>query len=238
LGLRRQPGGQVRAEQRYAYLGRVIRDITRKIKDDGWLQHTVFGQSLALARQVREQTPRASAAPRSIRCMPQKSSASAPCFSTGHRVGRLDRYLVWTSPDLSELNADYSDHKSALQFPLPTDKALVNGSVKTNARGYDTFFNTRDPNLKPWWNRTQYLANSLECAPSSDLAASWGALVPTRGTVWLDRRRTGLPPASSQFEGHEDFRGGDVASSERALLLQRCGNRIALGLGAGFLSRQ
>ncbi len=40
------------------YLGRVIRDVTGKIDGDGWLEHMVFGRPLALARQVREQTPR------------------------------------------------------------------------------------------------------------------------------------------------------------------------------------
>jgi Uncharacterized alpha/beta hydrolase domain (DUF2235) len=74
-----------------------------------------------------------------------------PCFTTGHRVGRLDRYLVWTTPDLNELNTNYSGYKSALQCSLPTEKTLFNRSVKTNARGYATFFNTRDPDLKLWW---------------------------------------------------------------------------------------
>jgi type VI secretion system (T6SS) phospholipase Tle1-like effector len=74
-----------------------------------------------------------------------------PCFPTGHRVGRLDRYLVWTTPDLNELNGKYSGYKTALQCPLPADKTLVNRTVKTNARGYATFFNTRDPELKSWW---------------------------------------------------------------------------------------
>ncbi|MBO4228606.1 IS5 family transposase, partial [Bradyrhizobium neotropicale] len=38
------------------YLGRVIRDITRKIEGDGRLEQMVFGRILPLARQVREQT--------------------------------------------------------------------------------------------------------------------------------------------------------------------------------------
>jgi len=40
------------------YLGRVIRDISRKIEGDGWLEQMVFGRILPLARQVREQTQR------------------------------------------------------------------------------------------------------------------------------------------------------------------------------------
>jgi transposase, IS5 family len=39
------------------YLGRVIRDIGRKIGDDTGLKET-FAQPLSLARQVREQKPR------------------------------------------------------------------------------------------------------------------------------------------------------------------------------------
>jgi len=40
------------------YLGRVIRDVTRKIDGDLWLEHMVFDRALPLARQVRDQTPR------------------------------------------------------------------------------------------------------------------------------------------------------------------------------------
>ena len=40
------------------YLGRVIRDVARKIEGDGWLEEMVFGRILPLARQVREQTQR------------------------------------------------------------------------------------------------------------------------------------------------------------------------------------
>jgi transposase, IS5 family len=37
------------------YLGRVIRDITRKIEGDGWLEQVVFANILARARRVRDQ---------------------------------------------------------------------------------------------------------------------------------------------------------------------------------------
>src|SRR6201987_3043448 len=40
------------------YLGRVIRDVTRKIEGDGWLEEMVFGRILALAGRVRDQTQR------------------------------------------------------------------------------------------------------------------------------------------------------------------------------------
>jgi IS5 family transposase len=37
------------------YLGRVIRDIARKIEGDGWLKEVIFGPILSLARRVRDQ---------------------------------------------------------------------------------------------------------------------------------------------------------------------------------------
>jgi IS5 family transposase len=37
------------------YLGRVIRDVARKIDGDAWLKHVVFGPVLSLARRVRDQ---------------------------------------------------------------------------------------------------------------------------------------------------------------------------------------
>jgi IS5 family transposase len=40
------------------YLGRVIRDVTRKIAGDSWLEEMVFGRILSLARRVRDQTRR------------------------------------------------------------------------------------------------------------------------------------------------------------------------------------
>jgi transposase, IS5 family len=40
------------------YLGRVIRDIDRKIEDDAWLKYVIFGAILTLARRVRDQKQR------------------------------------------------------------------------------------------------------------------------------------------------------------------------------------
>ncbi len=40
------------------YLGRVIRDIARKIEGNGWLKEVVFGRILSLARRLRDQTQR------------------------------------------------------------------------------------------------------------------------------------------------------------------------------------
>jgi uncharacterized protein (DUF2235 family) len=79
-----------------------------------------------------------------------------PCFATGYRVGRLDRYLVWTSPERAVLDEKYPHHRSALQCALPTNNTLFNGSVATNARGYSSFFNTRDEELKSWWTELNF----------------------------------------------------------------------------------
>ena len=40
------------------YLGRVIRDITRKIEGDVWLEEVIFKDILSRARRVRDQKPR------------------------------------------------------------------------------------------------------------------------------------------------------------------------------------
>ena len=40
------------------YLGRVIRDISRKIEGDGWLEHVILGHVLSRARRVRDQMQR------------------------------------------------------------------------------------------------------------------------------------------------------------------------------------
>ena len=57
------------------YLGRVIRDIARKI-DGAPALETAFARLMSLARRVRDQE-RASAAPRSTACTRPRSSASA-----------------------------------------------------------------------------------------------------------------------------------------------------------------
>jgi IS5 family transposase len=40
------------------YLGRVIRDVARRIEGDSWLKEVIFGPILSLARRVRDQTQR------------------------------------------------------------------------------------------------------------------------------------------------------------------------------------
>jgi transposase, IS5 family len=85
------------------YLGRVTRDITRKIAGDGWLM--VFGRILSLARRVREQTQRQrgpkvySLHTPEVECI-GKGKAHRP-YEFGVKVSTLDlssRVLV--APDL------------------------------------------------------------------------------------------------------------------------------------------
>jgi transposase, IS5 family len=64
------------------YLGRVIRDIARKIKGTDLLGEIVLGRMLALARRVLDRSS-TSAAPRSIRCTRRRWSASARARRTG-----------------------------------------------------------------------------------------------------------------------------------------------------------
>ena len=58
------------------YLGRVIRDIGRKIEANGVLE-VAFAKLLALARRVHGRSSSISAGRRSILCMRPKSNASA-----------------------------------------------------------------------------------------------------------------------------------------------------------------
>ena len=83
---------------------------------------------------------------------------SDPCFATGYKVERLDRYLIWTTPDRSELLTksykNYDDNTKASCSPAP-DGRLFNGSVATDGRGYETFRPNKVELLTFWeviWN--------------------------------------------------------------------------------------
>lgn len=66
---------------------------------------------------------------------------SNPCFATGYRLGRLQRYLIWTTPNKSDLDKKYKNYTVAGSCSALPDEKLVNGSVATDGRGYDTFRN-------------------------------------------------------------------------------------------------
>ncbi len=70
---------------------------------------------------------------------------SQPCFATGYKVNRLDRYLVWTSPPSDqEMINKYKDVTFDNKCSRTPDGTFWNRSVHTDARGYSTFINGTD----------------------------------------------------------------------------------------------
>ena len=72
---------------------------------------------------------------------------SDPCFATGYRVGRLNRYFIWTTPDKVELDKAYKGYSEVNKCTTAADGELFNGSVATDGRGYETFRNERGSSL-------------------------------------------------------------------------------------------
>lgn len=72
---------------------------------------------------------------------------SNPCFATGYRLGRLQRYLVWTTPIKADLDKQYQGYAVVGSCTAHLDGKLLNGSVVTDGRGYDTFGNEHGPTL-------------------------------------------------------------------------------------------
>lgn len=70
---------------------------------------------------------------------------SDPCFATGYKVGRLERYYIWTNPDpttLARQYEKYSTSKDTCKLAAGAgEEPLMNGSVETDAGGYSTFHN-------------------------------------------------------------------------------------------------
>jgi uncharacterized protein (DUF2235 family) len=89
-------------------------------------------------------------------------NASDLCLATGYKVGRLERYLIWTNPDPAELKKAYPKYStdSNTCTSVPADP-LVNGSVVTDARGYSTFHNADGAELTWWQTMTHILAMPL-----------------------------------------------------------------------------
>jgi uncharacterized protein (DUF2235 family) len=77
-------------------------------------------------------------------------SPSDLCFATGYRVGRLDRYLVWTNPDLNALPPGYA--KDRATCAVDASAPLINADVYADARGYSTFHNVNGVELT--WAQT------------------------------------------------------------------------------------
>ena len=82
---------------------------------------------------------------------------SNPCFATGYKVGRLDRYLLWTTPTKAALDQRFPNHRVEPGICTASDQEkLVNGSVAADGRGYETFRNERGPVLS--WSQTMWNA--------------------------------------------------------------------------------
>jgi uncharacterized protein (DUF2235 family) len=81
---------------------------------------------------------------------------SDPCYATGYKVGRLDRYLVWTTPDRDVLNERYKDFTEVGTCRARPEEKLFNRSIAADARGYDTFRNEEGPVLT--WSQTLWNA--------------------------------------------------------------------------------
>jgi uncharacterized protein (DUF2235 family) len=82
---------------------------------------------------------------------------SNPCFATGYKVGRLDRYLLWTTPGKAALDQRFPNHKVEPGTCTASEREkLVNGTVVADGRGFETFRNERGPVLS--WGQTMWNA--------------------------------------------------------------------------------
>ena len=98
------------------YLGRVIRDVTRKVDDDPWLKEVVFKNILARARRVRDQ--------RQHQRGPKVYSLHAPgveCIGKG-KAHRPYELMAWTTPASRGTIAARAGHREDVpcqRRPLP-----------------------------------------------------------------------------------------------------------------------
>ncbi|MGV7214902.1 DUF2235 domain-containing protein [Bradyrhizobium sp. UFLA05-112] len=77
--------------------------------------------------------------------------ASKVCHATGYKIGRLDRYFIWTTPDPGELKKQHpnykDDHAACTQPGVP----LGGAGVTTDGRGYSTFGDPADATRLSWY---------------------------------------------------------------------------------------
>jgi len=119
------------------YLGRVIRDITRKIDGDLWLEQVVFKSILSRARQVRDQQQR--------QCGPKLYSLHAPeveCIGKGkpHRPYEFGVKISVTTTHRHAKGGQFVTHAKALPgnpydghtlaTVIPDMEALVGNTIK------------------------------------------------------------------------------------------------------------
>jgi hypothetical protein len=105
---------------------------------------------------------------------------SDPCFATAYKVGRLDRYLIWTTPDMVALNRRFPGYvvKPGTCAASPDEK-LMNRNVAADAHGYETFRNERGPTLT-WW---QTFWNALLLPMKRHYGQPWLQPVARYGTI-------------------------------------------------------
>jgi hypothetical protein len=78
---------------------------------------------------------------------------SNPCFATGYKVNRLERLLLWTTPNKVDLDRRFQNYRiEPGTCTASQDEKLFNGSVAADGRGYETFRNERGPSLD--WGQT------------------------------------------------------------------------------------
>ena len=100
------------------YLGRVIRDVDRKIEGDVWLKEMVFAHILSLARRVRDQKQHQRG--------PKVYSLHAPeveCIGKG-KAHRPYELMAWTTPALSG-NLEAPEHQEHKPCPIRTLRQSV-----------------------------------------------------------------------------------------------------------------
>jgi uncharacterized protein (DUF2235 family) len=78
-------------------------------------------------------------------------NVSEPCFRTGYRVRRLDRYLIWTTPDEAEFDKKpYKNYIFDTHCAAFSAERFVSRGVETDGRGYETFRSNEVKPLTPW----------------------------------------------------------------------------------------
>lgn len=78
------------------------------------------------------------------------------CFTTGYKVGRLNSYYVWTSPDLIKLKEKFPNYRTDRMTCEPKHN-ITSGDVESDARGFSTFNNFEDRGLS-FLQTLEYLA--------------------------------------------------------------------------------
>jgi hypothetical protein len=82
---------------------------------------------------------------------------SNPCFATGYKVDRLDRYFLWTTPSKFQLDQRFPNHRvEPSTCTASQQEKLFNRSIAADGRGYETFRNERGPSLS--WAQTIWSA--------------------------------------------------------------------------------